>query len=433
LATVASAQHAKGVGGSVHPEATLAPEPPVGAKTVWAITGGDLTERLRILASDSLQGRRTGEPGAARAASYIAKEFTRINLSPLDSAGTFYQNFEFSERALDTSRHAKTKGANIVGILRSDDPVLSKEYVVVGAHYDHLGWGDRHFALDSVHAIHYGADDNASGVAGLLELAEHLSRERYQLKRSVIFIAFSGEEEGLFGSDFFTSHPLVPLQNVQAMINMDMIGRMSDSALIIQGIGSSPAWKDLIRPLPSAQGLTLKLTATGRGPSDHSKFYSQNIPVLFFFTGYHKDYHRATDTWDKINYTGEAKVVKLVEEVVSSIANQSDRLAFTRVPGDTERTATAFRVYVGGVPDYGYDGEGVRISETTEGSPAERAGLKKGDVLVEFDGMKIHNIYDYTDALGKHKPDDLVRIVVQRKGAGVTLPLTLGRRPASHD
>ncbi len=403
-----------------------------GAKTVWSITAKDIGERLDILASDSLEGRRTGEPGASKAARYIASEFHRLQLSPIDSAHVFMQPFDFSEHAMDTTKHGFTHGMNIVGYIRGEDPQLADQTVIIGAHYDHLGMGGP-FALDKVHAIHYGADDNASGTSGLLEIAEHLSKERYTLKRSVLFIAFSGEEEGLFGSAYFTEHPLVPLKNVQAMVNMDMIGRMNDSnTLIVQGMGTSPSWKDLITSLPESKPLHLKYFQTGTGPSDHAKFYAKDVPVLFLFTGFHDDYHKATDTRDKINVVGEAKVAQFAESVVLNLANRPDKIAFTRPAGDTEQKAASFGVYVGGVPDYGYDGDGLRIDEIRDNSPAKAAGLQKGDIVIKFDEMAIKNIYDYTNALAKHHPGDKVIMKVMRAGVAVDVPVVLGKRSSEH-
>lgn len=402
------------------------------AKTTWQITPADVAERIAVLASDSLEGRRTGTYGALKAARYIKSEFERMHLTSVTTDVPYLQFFTFSEHAIDTTKRDKTQAMNVVALVPGSDPTLKNEYVVVGAHYDHLGWGDRHFALDTVHAIHYGADDNASGVAGLLEMAEYLSHEHQSLKRSILFIAFSGEEEGLFGSDYFVEHPLVPLANVVAMLNMDMIGRMEDSTLIVEGTGTSPAWKDILPSLPEASTFHLKMNKSGRGPSDHEKFYFKNLPVLFFFTGFHPDYHKATDTKEKINSVGEARIVKLAEGAVLNLANRTDRIAFTLVASDTGQKSTSFRVYVGGVPDYGYDGEGLRISDVTAGSPAQTAGFQKGDVIIEFGGQPIHNIYDYTDALSKHKPGEEVIAVILRKEVKMSLKVVLGTRSADH-
>jgi aminopeptidase YwaD len=406
-------------------------------KTTSAITAHDVNERESILASDSLEGRRTGTPGADKAARYIAAEFKRIGLTAFNPLiadipyhPNYYQPFDFSEHALDTTKHGKTNGMNIVGFLKGSDPTLDSEYVIIGAHYDHLGYGGP-FALDTVHAIHYGADDNASGVCALLEIAENMAKMP-RPKRSILFISFSGEEEGLFGSDYFTNHPMAPLANVQAMINMDMVGRMNDSTLIVQGLGTSPAFRLMIDSLNIPAQFHLRYFQTGTGPSDHAKFYDKNLPVLFFFTGFHEDYHKATDTKEKINAIGEARIAKYVESVLVDLADRPDRIAFTRPVGDTEQKAASFGVYVGGVPDYGYDGDGVRISEIRDHSPAEAAGLQKGDVIVGFDEMNIKTIYDYTNGLAKHHPGDKVQITVQRNGKNVIVPVVLGKRAATH-
>jgi hypothetical protein len=407
-------------------------------KTTPAITAPDVMERESILASDSLEGRRTGAPGADKAARYIASEFKRIGLSAYNPVygsipyhPNYYQPFDFSEHALDSTKHGRTQGMNVVGFLKGSDPDLCSQFVIIGAHYDHLGYGGP-FALDSVHEIHYGADDNASGVTALLEIAEHMATVVHP-KRSIVFISFSGEEEGLFGSDYFTNNPMVPLADVQAMINMDMVGRMkADSTLIVQGIGTSPVFRSLVDSLNTPKQFHLRYFQTGTGPSDHAKFYNKNLPVLFFFTGFHEDYHKVSDTKDKINAVGEARIAKYVESVLVDLADRPDKIAFTRPVGDTEQKAASFNVYVGGVPDYGYDGDGVRISEIREHSPAETAGLQGGDIIVGFDDMNIKTIYDYTNALAKHKPGDLVMIKVLRGKVVVGVPVILGKKAMSH-
>jgi hypothetical protein len=394
-----------------------------------AITARDIRERLSILASDSLEGRRSGSPGAEKAARYISQEFRRIGLTPIDSGRSFQQHFTFKEH-FDSVHSELISTANVVGLLRSDDPAYRDQYIIVGAHYDHLGYGGR-YALDTIHAIHYGADDNASGAIGVLELAEYFAAHRNVLKRSIVFMSFSGEEEGLCGSSYYVNHPLVPLANTVAMINMDMIGRLAaDSTLIVEGVGTSSIWTPLVRKLDSPKQFNLKLKQTGMGPSDHESFYLKNLPVLFFFTGFHTDYHRSTDTRDKINAEGEVKVLNFVRSILYVLAESPDTIPFTHPAEDTTQKASSFHVYVGGVPDYGYDGDGVRISAIMEHSPAEKAGFKAMDVIVDFGGKKIKNIYDYTDALSKHKPGDVVDVVLDRGGIQITLPVTLGTRAA---
>jgi hypothetical protein len=400
------------------------------AQTAPEMTAKDIRWRLSILASDSLDGRRSGTPGCEKAALFIAKEFKRFGLKPLDPAKNYLQSFEFSERMMDSTKKEKTKSANVIAFLPGNDKTMKGEVVIIGAHYDHLGHGGKN-ALDSSTAIHYGADDNASGTAGMLELAEYYAKNRKSLKRSILFIAFSGEEEGLFGSIEYTKNPYLPLDKTQAMINMDMMGRLKDSILIVEGFGSSPYWKELFGKLDTSK-FHMRFKPDGVGPSDHSSFYRKNIPVLFYFTGLHKDYHKATDTRYKINYEGEARVLQLVKASIDDIQSKKDRIPFSIVPVDTTKKATGFTAYVGGVPDYGFDGEGLKISDITPGSPAEKAGLKADDIVIKFGGKEIKNIYDYTGELSKRKPGDTVEFIVKRAGKDITVTLTLGSRSQMH-
>lgn len=400
------------------------------AQTTPEITVSDLKLRLSILASDSLEGRRSGAIGAEKAARYIAQEFKRFGLKPLDSAKSYLQHFEFSERAIDTTKKEKTKTANVIGFLQGSDKNLKEEVVIIGAHYDHLGFGG-HNALDSSKAIHYGADDNASGTAGMIELAEYFAKNKKKLKRSLLFIAFSGEEEGLHGSIYYTKNPYLPLEKSQTMINMDMIGRLKDSILIVEGFGSSPYWKDLFSGLDTSK-FKMRYKPDGVGPSDHSSFYKKNIPVLFYFTGLHKDYHKASDTRDKINYQGEADVLTMVRSSIDVLQSRKERVPFSLVPVDTTKKVSTFSVYVGGTPDYGYDGVGLKISDIAPNSPAEKAGLKAEDIVIKFGAVEIKNIYDYTGQMSKYKPGDVVDFVVKRAGKDTVIPVTLGTRSGAH-
>lgn len=394
-----------------------------------AILPSDISARIQILTTDSLEGRYSGSIGAERAARFIAGEFKRYHLTAIDSAKNFYQPFTFAER-IDTVHFEHHTTKNVVAFLPGNDPALKDEVIVVGAHYDHLGHGGRN-ALDTNHLIHYGADDNASGVAGVLELAQYYGFYYKLLKRSVVFICFSGEEEGLFGSKYFVDHPLVPLNKVRAMINMDMIGRLSaDSILIIEGVGSSPKLKGIYEELNRPKQFNLRLKQAGLGPSDHMNFYLSKIPVAFFFTGFHPDYHRSSDTWDKINSDGEARVVEFASRLLDRFSNGNDSLPYSQAAEDTTEHASSFHVYVGGVPDYGYEGEGVRVSAVTDHSPAEKAGFKTNDIIMNFGGYPIKTIYDYTDALAKHKPGEIVEVTLKRGADLVKVNVTLGSRAA---
>lgn len=320
---------------------------------------------------------------------------------------------------------------NILGVLKAAAPGTIDETLVIGAHMDHLGMGGAgsgSLKPDTV-AIHHGADDNASGTAGLLETAQYLSARRSALRRSVLFASFSGEEIGLLGSDYYVKHPTIPLSSSIGMINMDMIGRLKDSALVVEGIGTSPGFEELVRKENTDPSIVLKLKQDGYGPSDHASFYSKDMPVLFFFTNLHDDYHRPSDTWDKINYTGEAQVVSLVSRIAERLAAAPERPAFIKVAAPAvSNERRDVRVSLGVVPDYAEDIAGLKISGTRPGSAAEKAGLKADDVIVKFGKKEIKNIYDFTAVLGDYKPGDEVVIVVKRGTEEVSLKAILQGR-----
>jgi hypothetical protein len=319
-------------------------------------------------------------------------------------------------------RHIHAQTQNVAGLLRGSDPQLAQEAVVVGAHYDHLGLG-RHDALDpdASGQVHPGADDNASGTAAVLELARLLAPRRGELKRSVIFLTFSGEELGLLGSAHYTAHPLWPLEKTVAMLNLDMVGRVRDSKLFVGGTGTSPAFAKILEAA-NTTGLHLESSRSGYGSSDHTSFYVKDIPVLFFFSGLHSDYHRATDTPDKIDAGQEARVADLAERTLLALAG-GERPQFTRVaephPVGGTGGGGGYGPYFGSIPDMGADVEGVRFADIRDGSPAAKAGLKRGDVLVEFAGAPIKNLYDFTYQLRAHRPGDEVRVAVLRDGKRV--------------
>jgi hypothetical protein len=318
---------------------------------------------------------------------------------------------------------------NVIGRL----PGRGDEAVLLGAHYDHLGrgpFGSLDPAPDG--KIHHGADDNASGVAALLELARRFASAGPRA-RTLVFVAFGAEELGTLGSSYFVKNPAPPLGRLTAMFNLDMVGRLREDVLDVHGVGTSPAWRTLLDEANRAAGLKLRTHEGGYGPSDHSPFYAAGLPVFFTFTGAHEDYHRPSDTAEKVDPAGIVKVAGLVEAVASAVAEAPQRLAFTRVPADKEEPAggaRGFRVYVGGIPDYGQEAPGVRFSGVSPGSPAEKAGLRGGDVLVRFGDTSIRNIYDYTYALGERKPGETVTLVVLREGKETPLELTLGSRAA---
>ena len=293
---------------------------------------------------------------------------------------------------------AEVPSYNVVGVLEGSDPVLKNETIILGAHYDHLGRGGEGSLAPRAGEIHHGADDNASGTAGLIELARIFGAQRPKLKRTLIFIAFGGEEEGLLGSNYYVNHPFTPLTNTVGMINMDMIGRMKDRKLIIGGVGTAKEWRDLIAPEKSFE---LTLNEDGFGPSDHSSFYGKQVPVLFFWTGTHNDYHKPSDTWDKINYNDEAKILSFVARIVRDIDGADKRLTYTVAKSDQTPRASGFRVYLGTIPNYADTTDGLLLDGVRDESPAAKAGLKAGDRIVKIGNRDVKNVYDYTYALGE--------------------------------
>jgi len=331
------------------------------------------------------------------------------------------------------------KSANVVAVLKGSDPKLANEYVVLGAHYDHLGLGGpESLASKPEGQIHHGADDNASGTSGLMELARVLAAERVKPKRSILFVAFSGEELGLLGSGAYTKNPALPLSSAVAMLNMDMIGRLRQGALFIGGVGTSPAWKPLIDKLNQADGgsaangsgsrFQLSFGQDGFGPSDHQSFYVRDVPVLFFFTGTHEDYHKPTDTADKINAEGERQILEFVREAAIAVANEPERLAFTKVKIESKPTGRGFRVYLGTVPNYSDQSDGMKLDGVRPASPAERAGLLAGDIVMMLGKTAIKNVYDYTYALGEMRAGEEVEVVIKRNGKQMTLKITPEKR-----
>jgi Zn-dependent M28 family amino/carboxypeptidase len=345
---------------------------------------------------------------------------------------------------------------NVIGVLEGSDRVLKNETIIVGAHYDHLGTGGAGSLAQRSGEIHHGADDNASGTAGVLELARLFTSQRVKPKRTIVFMCFSGEEEGLLGSNYYVNHPTTPLANTVAMINMDMIGRMKDRKLIIGGVGTAKEWQELIQagnatgtkstpmsdgPVPpggpvvaSSNGelkmidpskiFDLTLQQDGYGPSDHSSFYAKQIPVLFFWTGTHNDYHKPSDTFDKINYNDEARVLSLVARIVRDLDTADKRVTYTVAKSDaTAGRSTGFRVYLGTIPNYSDSNDGLLLDGVRDDSPASKAGLKAGDRIVKIGNRDVKNVYDYTYALGELKAGEEYVIEVMRGSERLSLKI----------
>jgi len=325
-------------------------------------------------------------------------------------------------------KEIEKEGRNVAGYLEGNSPNLKDEYLVIGAHYDHLGIDQ--LLSSSLYKgkdkqIHNGADDNASGTSGLLELAEKFSSIKNSLKRSIIFIAFSGEELGLLGSTYFTNNLLIPKENIIAMLNLDMVGRLdSVKKLTVIGAGTSSKWKELLNK-NNKYNFELNLSDDGSGGSDHQAFLNKNIPVLFFFTGIHSDYHRPSDDADKINYEGESEVIKFVFDIANEIQNYDSKIDFVKVSETINRTSTRSRVTAGTIPEFGYSGEGYKISGVTQGGPAEKAGLKSGDIIIKFGSKKISNIYDFMYAISNYKPGDKVNVTILRNEKELTFEVEL--------
>ncbi|PYS44756.1 MAG: hypothetical protein DMF71_02425 [Acidobacteria bacterium] len=343
---------------------------------------------------------------------------------------------------------------NVVGILPGADPKLKNEAIVIGAHYDHLGYGgEGSGSLSATTGIHHGADDNASGVAGLLELARLLATQNPKSRRTIVFIAFSGEEEGLIGSSYYVNHPIVPLANTVAMINMDMIGRLKERKLIVGGVGTASEWRSMIdsvntstRPPSTNIQATLRIAGEpvaatdpkanflltldedGYGPSDHSSFYAKHVPVLFFWTGNHEDYHKPSDTADKINYEGEARVVSFVASVIRGIDRSDKRPTYAVAKSESQGRTMGFRVYLGTIPNYADSNDGLKLDGVRDDSPASKAGLQAGDKIVKMAGREVKNVYDYTYALGEMKAGQEYEVEVLRGSERLTFRITPAAR-----
>ena len=335
------------------------------------------------------------------------------------------------DATLDVERVVKT-AHNVAGYL----PGTTDEYVVIGAHYDHLGLGEQFSLAPSLAGtIHPGADDNASGTAGVIELARWFATQPKQ-KRGILFLTFAGEELGLLGSSYFVNHPLLPLDKDVTMINMDMIGRVRDGKVFIGGVGTGSTLRKLLEEATPKYGLHVDYSEAGYGSSDHTSFTTKQVPVLFFFSGLHADYHKPSDTWDKIDAPDAAKVLQLVAEVGEDLREAPDRPVFARVKepehaGDVAGSGSGHSGYgpdFGSIPDFGEGVKGVKFADIREGSPAAKAGLKPGDVLVEFDGKPIGNLYDFTYALRAKKPGDEVLVKVIRGTEPVEAKVLLTKR-----
>jgi hypothetical protein len=341
-------------------------------------------------------------------------------------------------------RPRTVEGRNVAALLRGSDLQRGGEVIVIGAHHDHLGWGGEGSLAPNSRAIHNGADDNASGTTALILIARRLL-EGPRPARSVLFLGFGGEERGLLGSAHYVESPLLPLERTLAMINLDMVGRLREDALTIFGMATATEWEGMIRTLNQEQErpFALSLLPDGFGPSDHSAFYGKGIPVLHFFTNTHADYHRPTDDWEQVNGEGIERIAALAADVAARLAGTITRVAEAPLtpivtapphavggaPGDPSAAPSGYGPYFGSIPDMTPQTFGVRLTGVRDDSPAARAGLREGDVIVSFAGKETPDLYAYTYALQERRPGDRVEVVVIRAGQRVTVTALLTERP----
>tara|TARA_R110002020_G_scaffold230674_12_gene441781 strand:+ start:17790 stop:18944 length:1155 start_codon:yes stop_codon:yes gene_type:complete len=375
-----------------------------------------MKEDVAILANDSLNGRKTGSDGERKAANYIAKRFEDLGLQPKGSEG-FFQKFTYKasknphqEAEFTAENNDSTEtGQNVIAYLDNK----AENTVVIGAHYDHLGMGGEGSLYREGEAIHNGADDNASGVAMMLHLADSLQKKGSPKNNNYLFIAFSGEEEGLLGSNYFVKNPTIDTKKVTYMLNMDMVGRLnSENTLAVYGVGTSPIFKQAVNA--NARELKIAENESGVGPSDHTSFYLADIPVLHFFTGQHEDYHKPSDDAEKVNFEGMKIVSNYIFSIIKDLDNQP-KLPFKKTKNESE-VVPEFKVTLGVVPDYLFSGKGMRIDGVSEDKPAQKAGLQKGDIVVKMGDFEVTDMMSYMKSLSKFEKGQTAKITIERGG-----------------
>tara|TARA_B110000046_G_scaffold15690_3_gene15084 strand:+ start:17726 stop:18961 length:1236 start_codon:yes stop_codon:yes gene_type:complete len=371
-----------------------------------------LKSDVQYLASDSLEGRESGTEGERLAAEYISYRMKVIGLTAKGEAG-FLQTFDFAPKAnLHEEKLDSAKTIQVSNVLGMIDNGANKT-VIIGAHYDHLGHGisgSLHAAKDG--EIHNGADDNASGVALMLALAEELKKSKTANKSNYLFMAFTGEEMGLLGSNYYCKNPTIDLEDVKYMLNFDMVGRLDTSkGLAINGVGTNSNWTDELEEA-NWDNLSFIYGESGVGPSDHTSFYLQDIPVLHFFTGQHEDYHKPSDDEDKINYIGTQMIKSLIVRLAEQLDAQ-DSLEFVKTKVESDDNPR-FTVTLGVMPDYLYQGEGMRIDGVTDGKPASKAGFLKGDIVIQMDTVIVDGIKAYMKGLSLFGKGDSTMVKVER-------------------
>ncbi|HTQ38568.1 MAG TPA: M20/M25/M40 family metallo-hydrolase [Pirellulales bacterium] len=428
-----------------------------GEETPEAAANERLARTVLYLSSDELEGRGLGSKGLDLAADYIAGQFREIGLKTDLYDGAPFQKFtapaasphgtklpiapgnnDVNGKPSNADRSKadannmpppatepnRIAAKNVVAVLEGEGP-HADEAIVIGAHYDHLGRGEPGSLEPDSHEIHHGADDNASGVAAMLEIARQLAAREKKLPRQVVFIAFTGEERGLYGSAHYVKDPLAPLDKTIAMLNLDMVGRMTDDKLIVYGTGTASEWGDLLTRLNEKHDFQLTRHPEGYGPSDHSSFYAKRIPVLFFFTGTHKDYHRPSDTFDKINVDGMRRVAELVADAAVAIAETDARPTYKDIGGPSQFAKSGDRPYFGSIPDFSQDQPGYALMGVSKGGPAEAAGIQGGDIILRLGDYPIANLEDFDTALRKFKAGDRITVLVKRGSDEMKFAVTL--------
>lgn len=376
-----------------------------------------IKEDVTFLASDDLEGRQTGTQGEKKAAAYITERFKELALQPKGTEG-YLQPFTFKPKTnphdevkFDVNGDGTITGNNVIGFIDNK----AENTVIIGAHYDHLGFGgEGSLYRDSIKAIHNGADDNASGVSILLNLGAKLKSKN--TNNNYLFMAFSGEEMGLLGSNYFVKNPTIDTKKVSYMINMDMVGRLKkDSALAVYGTGTSPIFKQTLKSHNNKFKLIQQ--ESGVGPSDHTSFYLADIPVLHFFTGQHEDYHKPADDSEKLNYEGMELISDYIFNIITDLDNNG-KLAFRKTKNESEETPR-FKVGLGVIPDYMFDGKGMRIDGVSEEKPAQKAGLQKGDIVIQLGDSAVVDMMSYMRALSVFEKGNSTKVVVKRESEEV--------------
>jgi len=382
-----------------------------------------MKDDVYVLADSTFNGRRTGTEGERQAAEYIEKRFKEIGLEPKGYEDGYFQQFTFRPSAnphqdaefTGLKTDSTQTGRNVLGYIDNK----AETTVVIGAHYDHLGMGGEGSLYREGAAIHNGADDNASGVAMMLHLAEKLQKKN--TNNNYLFIAFSGEEEGLLGSNYFVKNPTIDTKKVSYMINMDMVGRLNEeNTLAVHGLGTSPVFKQVV--LAHKDSLKISQHDSGIGPSDHTSFYLADIPVLHFFTGQHEDYHKPSDDSEKLNYKGMDEISDFIFNIITDLDDNS-QLAFRKTKNESEEVPD-FKVTLGVVPDYLFTGEGMRIDGISEDRPAQHAGMQKGDIVKKMGDHNVNDMMSYMKSLSMFEKGQTTMVTIDRNGNVMEVEVT---------